>query len=199
MSQSKPRFPQARVNDLVTQELSDEVLIYDLKNHKAHCLNLIAATVWQHCDGETSIPEIASRSSQSLNQKLGTTTVWQAIEELSKASLLEEPMRRPPEIPRLGRREAIRKLGGGSAIAVPIVMSIVAPTALAGCTFPNDQPFYSLCCTHAQCSAGLICCSNFLSSETRCRYGSGHTCGSGFDCCSGNCLYNSFLGRYICL
>ncbi|MBL8206492.1 MAG: hypothetical protein JNM09_19820 [Blastocatellia bacterium] len=198
MSQSEPCFPRARVHDLVTQELPDEVLIYDLQNHKAHCLNLIAATVWQHCDGESSILEIATRTSQSLNQKLGATIVWQAIEELGKASLLEEPMKRPPEISRFGRREAIRKLGGGS-IAVPIVMSIVAPTALAGCTFPNDQPFYSLCCTDAQCSPGLSCCSNFLSSETRCRFPSGHSCGSGFDCCSGNCLFNSFLGYSICL
>lgn len=199
MSQREPCFPRARVNNLVMQDLPDEVLIYDLKNHKAHCLNLIAATVWQHCDGESPILEIASRSSQSLNQKISPTIVWQAIEALSKASLLEEPIKRPSEIPRLGRREAIRKLGLGSSIAVPIVLSIVVPTALAGCTYTNDQPFYSQCCTNAQCSAGLSCCSNFLSSERRCRYVSGHRCGSGFDCCSGNCVFNSFVGYSICL
>ena len=52
-------YPKTRQNDLVVQELPDEVLIYDLKNNKAYCLNHTAAFVWQHSDGQTPVKQIA--------------------------------------------------------------------------------------------------------------------------------------------
>jgi len=39
------QFPTARKSGLVVQDVPDEVLIFDLKSNKAHCLNLTAATV----------------------------------------------------------------------------------------------------------------------------------------------------------
>ena len=44
----------ARHDELVVQELPDEVLVYDLRKHKAHCLNQTAAFVWNHCNGQAS-------------------------------------------------------------------------------------------------------------------------------------------------
>jgi len=44
-------LPQARSEDLVIQDIGDEVLVYDLTRHKAHCLNRTAALVWRKCDG----------------------------------------------------------------------------------------------------------------------------------------------------
>ena len=53
-------FPKARSQQIVVQELPDETLVYDLKRHKALCLNRAAGLVWKRCDGQTSAPEIAA-------------------------------------------------------------------------------------------------------------------------------------------
>ena len=44
--------PVARQEGLVIQEMPDEVLVFDLKTNKAHCLNETAAFVWKACDGK---------------------------------------------------------------------------------------------------------------------------------------------------
>jgi hypothetical protein len=56
----KQQAPKARWEDLVLQEMPDEVLVYDLKGHKAHMLNQTAAFVWNHCDGQTTASEMAA-------------------------------------------------------------------------------------------------------------------------------------------
>ena len=45
-------LPQARPStDFVVERLADEVLVYDLSAHRAHCLSPAAARVWALCDG----------------------------------------------------------------------------------------------------------------------------------------------------
>jgi hypothetical protein len=50
-------LPFARTHQLIVQEVPDEVLVYDLDRHKAHCLNRTSAIVWKHCDGKTTVAE----------------------------------------------------------------------------------------------------------------------------------------------
>ncbi|MBS1807098.1 MAG: PqqD family protein [Acidobacteria bacterium] len=176
-------LPQARTNNLVTQEMPDEILVYDLKNHKAHCLNQTAAAVWKYCDGKTSVTEIAALIKQDINQTIDETSVWQAIERLSNVNLLETRVTPPAGIPRLGRREALRRLGLGSAIAVPVVMTILAPTVLAGCTFAN-QPNGDPCCTDGQCSS--TCCA-VGTCATAGNITAGNPCTAPCVCQSGTC------------
>ena len=52
-------LPRMREQGLVVDDLPDEVLVYDLDRHQAHCLNRTAALVWRHCDGQTTVKEIA--------------------------------------------------------------------------------------------------------------------------------------------
>ena len=40
--------PRARTEGLVVTELPDELLVYDLERHRAHCLNPTAALVFKH-------------------------------------------------------------------------------------------------------------------------------------------------------
>ena len=47
-------MPQARKDGLIIKALTDEVVVYDLERHEVHCLNRVAALVWQHCDGRTA-------------------------------------------------------------------------------------------------------------------------------------------------
>ena len=67
-------LPRARTDGLVINELTDEVLVYDLKRDKAHCLNAAAASVWKQCDGRTTVAEIARRLSEPGAQSVADAT-----------------------------------------------------------------------------------------------------------------------------
>jgi hypothetical protein len=62
--QAKNARPLARKQDLLVRELADEVLVYDLANDEAHCLNETAAFVWMRCDGRNTPRDIAHCSSR---------------------------------------------------------------------------------------------------------------------------------------
>lgn len=156
--------PQARKLDLVTREVADEVLVYDLKRHKAHCLNQTAALIWKYCDGQKSVADIAGLVGKDVNTTVDEATIWLAVDQLGKANLLEERVIRPAGIPRVTRREAVRRMGLGAALAIPVVMSIVSPTLaqISSCTI-----IAQLSCTPAtgrltngtNCTKSSECCS----------------------------------------
>jgi len=127
----------ARRDDLVVQEMPDEILIYDLKQHKAHCLNHTAAFVWNHCDGQTTAAGMAELMEIEWGKPVGEDVVWIALDQLSRAELLQERVVRP-EGSSFSRRAAIRKLGLATALALPLVISIVAPTAAAIGSIPIE-------------------------------------------------------------
>jgi hypothetical protein len=143
--------PRARKERIVIQPLDDETLIYDLKSHKAHCLNRAAAMVWRRCDGRMSVEEIRSSMADELGANTDKDVVWLALDQLSKAGLLTGPIVGP----RLSRRELARRLG--AAVSLPLVSSIIAPSAkaAASCT-PNTEG-----CTPPgmSCTSNLQCCS----------------------------------------
>lgn len=140
---------KARRDDLVIQEMPDEVLVYDLKSHKAHCLNETAAFVWNHCDGETSASEMASLMEKQWSKPVSEDVVWLALNQLSRAGLLEERLGSNPDGMRASRRSVLRKLGAAAAMT-PLVISIVAPTASAGASIPPQ----CLACTSFGSGAG---------------------------------------------
>ena len=128
--------PIARNEELVVKELPEEVLVYDLRQHKAHCLNQTAAFIWHHCDGYTTVDEIAKRMEKEWRTPVSEDAVWFALNKLSKADLLEERIALPAAKAALSRRSAVRRLGMGSLLAIPVVMSIVSPTAMAQASIP---------------------------------------------------------------
>ena len=78
MDTTKALMPRARQDELVVEELQDETLVYDLKRHKARCLNHTAALVWRCCDGRTSVAEVAA-----LLQEQSATPTDEAVSVLS--------------------------------------------------------------------------------------------------------------------
>jgi hypothetical protein len=119
--------PQAREAGLVIEELDDELLVYDLEHHKAHCLNRTAALVWKHCDGKTAADGIASRLRQETKTPIDDEVVWVALRRLGKANLLCERVAPPQESAfQSSRRDLLKKIAlvGGLSVA-----TIVAPTA----------------------------------------------------------------------
>jgi Coenzyme PQQ synthesis protein D (PqqD) len=125
----------ARKDELVVQDLPDEVLVYDLKNHKAHCLNKTAAFIWNHCDGQTTVEDIAKMMEQEWHTPVTEDAVWFAVNKLSKAELLQQRIALPEAKAGMSRRSAMRRLGVG-ALLIPVVMTIVSPTAMAGSSIP---------------------------------------------------------------
>ncbi len=120
--------PRARKTGLVVKGLNEEVLVYDLERDKAHSLNQSAAFVWKKCNGRRTVSEVAEAMSKEFKVPADEQTVWLALDQLSKFYLLDEKVTRPAGMPRISRRDMMR-IGAAAAFALPVVISIVAPTA----------------------------------------------------------------------
>jgi len=172
--------PRAREDRLVVQELPDEVLVYDLNRHKAHCLNRTAALVWGHCDGQTTVAEMATLLRKELKHPVDEAVVWLALDRLGRAHLLRERVTPPAGAQRLSRRELLRKLAlvGGLSVLLPVVTSIVAPTAseaASGCLKTTCEGGTTSSCNGC---AGQKCTNDPPGCTTKCK-----TCKwTGVDC-----------------
>ena len=118
-----------RKKGLVVQELSGEVLVYDRERNKAHCLNSTAALVWNHCDGKTSVAQITRAIEREIKAPVDEDVIWLGVDQLSKTHLLQERARVPENKSGLSRREVMKRIGLAAAVALPVVTSIMAPTA----------------------------------------------------------------------
>ena len=176
----------ARNNELVVQDLPDEVLVYDLKSHKAHCLNKTAAFIWKHCDGQRTVDEIARLMEKEWHTPVSEDSVWFALNKLSKAELLEERIVLPEAKAGMSRRSAVRRLGFGALLAVPVVMSIVTPTPAASASVP----VVCQACLRKNTSSGNCpaACTNILGScfdNSGCGNGQFKGCTTCFTCLDG--------------
>ncbi len=121
--------PKAREENLVVQEFDGEVLIYDLNTNKAFSLNETSSLVWQLCDGDNSFSEISESISRKLDSPANEDLVWLALDQLKKEKLIANGNEVVSNFTGMSRREVIKKVGLGTMIALPIVSSLVAPTA----------------------------------------------------------------------
>ena len=148
-----PSYRPLGRRDVVTQELGDEVLAYDLQSEKTHCLNAAAASVWALCDGETSVSDLAGQLEMPM------PAVQLALAYLEEADLLERTTQNSPAV---SRREILRKLAL-TAAAVPMISSIALPSpAAANSACPNTGAT-SVCYRTGQCPA-----QNIASDNTNC-------------------------------
>jgi hypothetical protein len=151
-------YPMGRKDNLVVQEIDGEVLIYDLTENKAFCLNETSALVWQACDGTKSAAEISQFISQKLNLPANEDLVWFAVDQLKKEKLIENKNDLPDNFAGMSRREVIKKVGLGSMIALPIVASMIAPSAvLAQSCTGSGAGLGGSCTTDIDCAS---CCCN---------------------------------------
>jgi len=153
MKREKERLvPEARREGLVVQELSGEVLVFDRERNKAHCLNSTAARVWGLCDGKTSVAQIARAIEEECNLPVDEDVIWLGVEQLSKTHLLSEQTALPDHKSGLSRREVMKRIGVAAAVALPVITSIIAPSAAQAA---NCLPSGQSCTTSAQCCSGL--------------------------------------------
>jgi hypothetical protein len=188
--------PLVRTDDLVVEQLGDELLVYDRRNNRAHCLSADAARVWRACDGNTDIETLCEALDSDRD------TVVRALEELERAELLES---HELEIVSVngngkGKGNGHRKSGGitrrelgsrgakvGTAVvAAPLILSISAPTPAAAATPPAFfcEIFTTQSCgASAGCGsiAGCCCCNKSCPGAGSCK-----GCTSIAACTSGN-------------
>jgi hypothetical protein len=152
--------PVARTESLIVKEVDGETLVYDETNDAAHCLNNTAARIWKNCDGQKTVSEISEILSAESNTNVKDEVVWLALDQLEKFKLLAEAPARPGFLAGMTRRQMVARLGI-AAIALPAIVSIVAPKAWAAgslipptfcCVNPND-------CITGNCGTGPTPCT----------------------------------------
>ena len=145
----KQNSPIARKSSLIVKELPTETLVYDLNTDQAHCLNETAARIWKHCDGQRDVAELRRLLETETNTPVPEEMVWLALDQLGKFKLLEEAPARS-FFSGMNRREVVKRIGI-SALALPVIISIVAPNAQAqGSKLPPGS-----CCTgNGGCQSG---------------------------------------------
>lgn len=127
--------PQAREAGLVIEELDDELLVYDLERHRAHCLNNTAALVWRQCDGKTGVDAIASRLRRESHMPIDDEVVMVALRKLGKANLLRERVTLTKALEfGSSRRDLLKKLALVGGLSVVTIISPTAAQAATGCT-----------------------------------------------------------------
>jgi len=135
--------PIARKADLTIEQLPSEVVVYDHKRHRVHCLNQSTAFIWGCCDGQTTVERMAARLPEG-GLPPDPDIVRRGLKALERAHLLAgEPLQLVSPLP--SRRKLMRKLGvaAGSAALLPAIVSIVAPTpamAQSGDSHPTHPP-----------------------------------------------------------
>jgi hypothetical protein len=146
VSETRPK--SLKSDQLVVEELGAELMIYDQARNQAFCLNQKAAFVWQHCDGKTTVSEIAARLSQSLGEPMDESIVEFALQNLSQDGLLETTTFLPFVPTQMTRRELMQKIGVRAVVALPLVTALVvaAPKAHAstgkGAPPPKKPPYH---------------------------------------------------------
>jgi hypothetical protein len=148
-----------RRKPMIVRQLGDELLVYDKRSKKAYCLNRVAGEVWMLCDGSRTVGEIVRHFGTKSESVIDGNIVPLTLQKLQRSGLLESGSSGAKQIELPSRRSLLKKLGAASALAIPIVTSILVPTpaeaaspcrtALQPCPQGNAQ-----CCTHL-CIAGL--------------------------------------------
>ena len=152
----KNKLPLLRTENLVVKELPNEILIYDLENNKAYCLNETARLIMNECNGVNSVDDSIISLNRKLNTKLDEEMIWMVINQFQEFNLIEKGYEIPVQTTKVSRRR-ILQTAAALGIALPIVTSLVAPIAAhaqSGC-IKQGQPCAGLqdtaCCQGAQC------------------------------------------------
>ncbi len=111
------------------ETLGDELSVYDWQRLQMHSLNPTAAQVFEMCDGQTSPEQMAAH----LDMPLAEAVVWQSLDELSKANLLQEPLVSPRG---LSRRDFVKL---GSTVVLASIVSIVVPRPASALSLLGEE------------------------------------------------------------
>jgi Coenzyme PQQ synthesis protein D (PqqD) len=121
-------YPLAKATGLIIEELPSETIVYDTKRHRAHCLNQTASLIWRHCDGRTSVAQLAELLFQTLGMPADPEIVRVGLRRLSDCRLLVSESADTNTVSRRELTKRLSVLGGAFIGLAPAITSIVAPT-----------------------------------------------------------------------
>ncbi|MGI8470411.1 MAG: PqqD family protein [Pyrinomonadaceae bacterium] len=147
------KLPKARNKDIVVQNLAKEILVYDLNTNKAYNLNETSAIIYQACDGETLLDEFKAKNNFT------DDIIFLVLNDLRQEDLIEKSDDFVSSFNGMNRREVIRKIGLSSMISLPVIASLIAPTA-------------------AQAQSGVVNCAGLPGGSACNPPAGGHCCGS---------------------
>ena len=158
--------PLAKKSDIIIQELTDELLIYNLSTDRAFCLNETSAFIWNKSNGKNTVSEIKSLMEKEFNSPVNEDLIWLALDQLGEDDLLE--VKPENKFTGISRREVVRRIGLSSLIALPVIASLKSTVNAAVC--PSASTI-----TQAQCADNNPACE-------------GRPCTGGTTCTMGNCV-----------
>ncbi len=143
--------PEARRTNIFRENLPNEVIVYDKMTQHVHCLNNTAGIVWESADGTRSIEDLSRLVESRLKISAGRDLVLTSLEELAKAGLLEKCDEQTASV--VSRRHVAKQFvtAGASAALLPVIASILAPSAKAA-----GSPSLSQLKTDAQDAYALV-------------------------------------------
>lgn len=118
----------ARSEGLLIERVDDETVIYDLESKEAHCLGVLAAQVFDLCDGRRKHDAIAAEAERRLATTVTTDDVADAVAQLEERRLLDTPFLIHEG--GISRRDALRR----GVFATALITTIGVPVATAAAT-----------------------------------------------------------------
>ena len=180
------QLPKARITQIIEQETNNELLVYDLQTNKAFTLNETSKNIFKACNGEISFDDLKRQ------YKYTDDIIYLALDELKKNNLMEDDDYSSP-FSGMNRREVIRKVGLSTMIALPVILSLTAPSAAAAaspgaiaCSTPNSQCY----CQNGDsnsCGTGRVIFAGAQTCPSDCTCFTPGTCSTAGIGCSGTC------------
>jgi hypothetical protein len=136
----RKKFPAAREDGVLVEQVADETIVYVTDSKEVHCLSPLASAVYASCDGRTSMERLARAASERLGETVTEANVREALIQLEARELMAFPLASGNG--GMSRRDMLQR----SAAAVAggaLITTVVAPPAIAA--------------NSATC-ANLLCC-----------------------------------------
>lgn len=144
----------SRRDDVLSKSVQDEVIVYDLSKFQSHCLESSVAAIWEMCDGETKVSEMAKRL------QVSEDVIGLGLRRLEKIGLMNSP--RVPWRLSLSRRELgvqAAALGGLAVLSALLPTPAEAGSNSAKCSKPCTAG--NVCLATGYCVGGPVCCCNY--------------------------------------
>jgi len=86
--------PKGRA-DVVFRPLDDTWVLFDPRTERLHVLNLTAALIWEHMDGETTLNGLADAVGSAFDPRVAATEILPdvkaVLDRFEESGLLESP------------------------------------------------------------------------------------------------------------
>ncbi len=122
---SDSKAAPVRIDGVTVRTVGHELVVYDPDTTSTHVLNPVAAAVFDAVDGARSRGELALNATLTMGEPVSSDQVDRALADLGNAGLVRVPASD------LARRRLLIGGAAAGALAVPTVLSVLAPSPAA--------------------------------------------------------------------